>query len=118
VVTQHVRDVSGSASCDAVAQALANGRESEENVVHAPGTPTFVLSTRQVAGTLDDDGTFVSQPRAGTTNNVNWRFQMRGRFGPDGFTGESVTHTDAILRWGKIQTCVVTASLSGRRRLP
>ncbi|MFN9423922.1 hypothetical protein [Gemmatimonas sp.] len=118
LVTQRVRDVSGSTSCDAVAQALANGRESEERVVHTPGAPTFVLSTRRVAGTLDRDGTFVSEPRAGTTNNVNWRFQMRGRFGPDGFTGESVTHTDAILRWGKIQTCVVTAELTGRRRLP
>ncbi|MCZ8204857.1 hypothetical protein [Gemmatimonas sp.] len=118
VVRQRVRDVSGSTSCDAVAQALASGRESEERVVHTPGAPTFVLSTRRVAGTLDRDGTFVSEPRAGTTNNVNWRFQMRGRFGPDGFTGESVTHTDAILRWGKIQTCVVTADLTGRRRLP
>ena len=118
VVRQRVRDVSGSTSCDAVAQALASGRESEERVVHTPGAPTFVLSTRRVAGTLDHDGTFVSEPRAGTTNNVHWRFQMRGRFGPDGFTGESVTHTDAILRWGKIQTCVVTAELTGRRRLP
>ena len=117
LVTQRVRDVSGSESCDAVAEALAAGRESQETVSHAPGSPTFTLVTRGVTGTLDRDGQFYSEPRAGTTNNVNWQFRMRGRFGPDGFTGESVTHTDAILRWGKIQTCVVTAELTGRRLL-
>jgi len=117
VVTQRVRDVSGSESCEAVAQALAAGRESEETVSHVPGQAIFTLVTRGVTGTLDSDGEFVSEPRTGTTNNVNWRFRMRGRFGPEGFTGESETHTDAILRWGKIQTCVVTAELTGRRRL-
>jgi hypothetical protein len=117
VVSQRVRDVSGSESCDAVAQALAGGRETQETVSHVPGQSTFALVTRGVTGTLDSDGQFVSEPRAGTTNNVNWQFRMRGRFGPDGFTGESVTHTDAILRWGKIQTCVVTANLTGRKQL-
>lgn len=115
LVAQRVRDVSGSASCDAVAGALAGGRESEEVVSHVPGTDRFMLVTRGVSGTLDSEGQFISQPRTGTTNNVNWQFLMRGRFGPDGFTGESITHTDAILRWGKLQTCVVTAELSGRR---
>jgi hypothetical protein len=115
LVTQRVRDVSGSESCDAVAGALAGGRETEEIVAHVPGTDRFTLVTRGVTGTLDADGQFNSQPRAGTTNNVSWQFQMRGRFGPDGFTGESITHTDAILRWGKQQTCVVTADLSGQR---
>jgi len=117
VVAQQVRDVSGSESCDAVARVLAAGRESEEVVSHIPGHALFTLATRGVTGTLDADGQFVSEPRAGTTNNVNWRFRMSGRFGPDGFTGQSVTYTDAILRWGKIQTCVVTADLTGRRRL-
>ena len=117
VVAQQVRDVSGSESCDAVARVLAAGRESEEVVSHTPGHSLFTLTTRGVTGTLDADGQFVSEPRAGTTNNVNWRFRMSGRFGPDGFTGQSVTYTDAILRWGKIQTCVVTADLTGRRRL-
>jgi hypothetical protein len=115
LVTQRIRDVSGSESCDAVAGALAGGRETEERVAHVPGSPTFTLVTRGVAGTLDSDGLFISEPRAGTTNNVNWQFRMRGRFGPDGFTGESITHTDAILRWGKLQTCVVTADLMGQR---
>ncbi|MCO4100792.1 MAG: hypothetical protein HEQ38_15670 [Gemmatimonas sp.] len=115
LVTQRVRDVSGSESCDAVAGALAGGRETEEIVAHVPGTDRFTLVTRGVTGTLDADGQFNSQPRAGTTNNVTWQFQMRGRFGPDGFTGESITHTDAILRWGKQQICVVTADLSGQR---
>lgn len=114
-VTQHVRDVSGSESCAAVARALRADRESEEVVAHEPGASTFTLVTRGVTGTLDPDGWFVGQPRAGTTNNVNWQFRMRGRFGPDGFTGESVTHTDAILRWGRTQICVVTAELTGRR---
>jgi len=116
VVAQRIRDVSGSTSCDAVAGALAGGRESQETVSHAPGQPVFTLVSRGVKGTLDRDGQFVSEPLAGTTNHVNWRFVMRGRFGPDGFTGESVTHTDAILRWGKIQTCVVTADLIGQRQ--
>ncbi|AMW04583.1 hypothetical protein [Gemmatimonas phototrophica] len=115
LVTQRVRDVSGSESCDAVAGALAGGRETEERVSHVPGSATFTLVTRGVTGTLDSDGLFISEPRAGTTNNVTWQFRMRGRFGPDGFTGESITHTDAILRWGKRQTCVVTADLSGQR---
>jgi len=117
VVAQQVRDVSGSESCDVVARVLAAGRESEEVVSHIPGHALFTLATRGVTGTLDADGQFVSEPRAGTTNNVNWRFRMSGRFGPDGFIGQSVTYTDAILRWGKIQTCVVTADLTGRRRL-
>lgn len=115
LVAQRVRDVSGSPSCEAVAGALAGGRESREIVAHTPGAPTFALTTRGVAGTLDVDGQFVSELRTGSTNNVTWQFRMRGRFGPDGFIGESVTYTEAILRWGKIQTCVVTADLTGRR---
>lgn len=115
LVEQRVRDVSGSASCDAVTDALAGGRASREVVSHRPGASTFTLVTRGVSGTLDADGQFVSEPRVGTTNNVQWRFVMRGRFHRDGFTGESVTYTDAILRWGKLQTCVVTADLMARR---
>lgn len=117
VITHRLRDVSGSESCDAVARALAAERALDETVSHAPGQPTFTLVTSRVTGTLDSDGLFVSEPRAGTTNNVRWRFRMSGRFGPEGFTGESVTHTDAILRWGKIQTCVITNELTGRRLL-
>ncbi len=115
LVTQRVRDVSGTESCDAVARALGAGRETEEVVSHTPGAGQFTLVTRGVLGTLDSDGQFISEPRSGTTNNVNWQFRMRGRFGPEGFTGESVTHTDAILRWGRLQNCVVTAELTGRR---
>jgi hypothetical protein len=115
VVSQRVLDVRGTESCNAVARALGAGRETEEVVSHAPGALQFSLTTRGVVGTLDSDGQFISEPRSGTTNNVNWQFRMRGRFGPEGFTGESVTHTDAILRWGKLQNCVVTAELTGRR---
>ena len=117
VITHRLRDVSGSESCDVVAQALAAGRAVDETVSHEPGQPTFTLVTSSVTGTLDSDGLFVSEPRAGTKDNVRWRFRMSGRFGPEGFTGESVTHTDAILRWGKIQTCVITNELTGRRLL-
>jgi hypothetical protein len=117
VITHRLRDVSGSESCDVVARALAARRAVDETVSHAPGQPTFTLVTSRVTGTLDSDGLFVSEPRAGTKDNVRWRFRMSGRFGPEGFTGESVTHTDAILRWGKIQTCVITNELTGRRLL-
>ena len=117
VITHRLRDVSGSESCDVVARALAAGRAVDETISHAPGQPMFTLVTSRVTGTLDSDGLFVSEPSAGTTNNVRWRFRMSGRFGPEGFTGESVTHTDAILRWGKIQTCVITNELTGRRLL-
>ena len=117
VITHRLRDVSGSESCDVVAQALAAGRAVDETISHEPGQPTFTLVTSSVMGTLDRDGLFVSEPRAGTKDNVRWRFRMSGRFGPEGFTGESVTHTDAILRWGKIQTCVITNELTGRRLL-
>lgn len=115
LVAQRVRDVSGTSSCDAVAQAHAAGRESTEIVEHQPGTSTFVLTSRQVTGTLASDGWFSSHPRSGTTNNVNWQFRMRGRFGRDGFSAVSETYTEAILRWGRTQYCVVTADLTGRR---
>jgi hypothetical protein len=115
VVTPRVRDVSGTENCGAVAQALGTGRETLEVVSHQPGRRTFELTTRAVTGTLDPDGWFTADPRSGTTNNVNWQFRMRGRFGPDGFSAVSETYTEAILRWGRTQHCVVTAELTGRR---
>jgi hypothetical protein len=115
LVTPRVRDVSGTFDCDAVAQALAAGRETLEVVTHEPGSRRFTLTTRDVKGTLGADGWFTADPRSGTTNNVNWQFRMRGRFGPDGFSAVSETYTEAILRWGRTQHCVVTAELTGRR---
>jgi hypothetical protein len=115
LVTPRVRDVSGTYDCEAVAQALAAGRETLEVVAHEPGSRRFALTTRDVKGTLGADGWFTADPRSGTTNNVNWQFRMRGRFGPDGFSAVSETYTEAILRWGRTQHCVVTAELTGRR---
>jgi hypothetical protein len=115
LVTQEVRDVSGTENCEAVASALGRGRETVEIVEHRAGAPTFVLATRQVTGTLAADGWFTAMPTSGTTNNVNWQFRMRGRFGRDGFRAVSETYTEAILRWGRTQHCVVTADLTGRR---
>jgi hypothetical protein len=115
LVTPRVRDVSGTFDCDAVAQALAAGRETLEVVTHEPGSRRFTLTTRDVKGTLGADGWFTADSRSGTTNNVNWQFRMRGRFGPDGFSAVSETYTEAILRWGRTQHCVVTAELTGRR---
>lgn len=115
LVTSTIRDVSGSESCDAVARALGAGRESREQVAHRAGEDRFALTTRGVTATLTADGWFVAAPRSGTTNNIGWEFRLRGRFVPDGFTATSETHTEAILRWGRVQQCVVTADLIGRR---
>jgi len=110
-VTQRIRSVDGSASCESVSNALGVGRETEERITHAPGQAVFRIESRGVAGTLDREGRFVAGPLSGTTNNIPWQFQMRGRFLPNGFAGESQTYTEAILRWGRTQVCVVTADL-------
>ena len=114
-VTQRIRSVDGSASCESVSSALGVGRESEERITHVPGSATFRIASRGVAGTLDGEGLFVAGPLSGTTNNIPWQFQMRGRFSANGFTGVSETYTRAIIRWGRTQSCVVTADLSAIR---
>ncbi len=114
-VTQRIRSVDGSTSCESVSSALGVGRETEERITHVPGQPTFRIESRGVTGTLDREGRFVAGPLSGTTNNIPWQFQMRGRFSSNGFTGESQTYTEAILRWGSTQSCVVTADLSAIR---
>lgn len=114
-VTQRIVSVDGSTSCTAVAAALGVGRTSDEPISHAPGSTTFRLDARGVAGTLSEDGAFVAGPVSGTQNNIPWVFRMRGRFLPDGFTGESQTFTQAIIRWGRTQSCVVTATLDATR---
>jgi hypothetical protein len=115
LVTARVQEVSGTKNCQAVAEALGIGRESVEFVTHEPGSARFALPTRDVAGTLDADGWFTAYPRAGTTDNINWQFRMRGRFAANGFSALSETYTSAVLRWGRSQHCVVTAELTGRR---
>ncbi len=114
-VTQRIRSVDGSSSCESVARALGVGRETEERITHVPGRAVFRLDSRGVAGTLDSEGRFVAGPLSGTTNNIPWQFRMRGRFVPNGFVGETETYTQAILRWGRTQSCVVTADLSAIR---
>lgn len=114
-VTQRIVSVDGSTSCTAVAAALGVGRTSDEPISHVPGSSTFRLDARGVAGTLSEDGAFVAGPVSGTLNNIPWTFRMRGRFLPDGFTGESQTFTQAIIRWGRTQSCVVTATLDAIR---
>ena len=114
-VTQRIRSVDGSTSCASVARALGVGRETEERITHVPGNADFRLDSRDVAGTLDREGRFVAGPLSGTTNNIPWQFRMRGRFLPNGFSGESETYTQAIIRWGRTQSCVVTADLSAIR---
>ncbi len=114
-VTQRIRSVDGSASCESVANALGVGRETEERITHVPGRAAFRIESRGVAGTLDREGRFVAGPLSGTSHNIPWQFQMRGRFLPNGFTGVSETYTQAIIRWGRTQSCVVTADLSAIR---
>ncbi|WP_309673109.1 hypothetical protein [Gemmatimonas sp.] len=114
-VTQRIRSVDGSSSCESVASALGVGRETEERITHVPGRAAFRLDSRGVAGTLDSEGRFVAGPLSGTTNNIPWQFRMRGRFVSNGFIGETETYTQAILRWGRTQSCVVTADLSAIR---
>ncbi len=114
-VIQRIRSVDGSTSCESVARALGVGRETEERITHVPGRAAFRIASRGVTGTLDREGRFVAGPLSGTTNNIPWQFQMRGRFLPNGFIGASETYTEAILRWGRTQVCVVSADLSATR---
>jgi len=117
-VQQRILSVDGTSNCEAVATALGVGRESDETVVHAAGDTVFQMPARGVWGTMTADGYFVVAPRAGTTNNIAWRFLMQGRFSRTGFTGETQTYTEANLGWRKTQICVVTADLAARRLSP
>ena len=114
-VTQRIRSVDGSVSCESVARALGVGRQTEERVTHVPGQAHFRIDSRGVTGTLDREGNFTAGPLTGTTNNIPWQFRMRGRFVLNGFIGESETFTQAILRWGRTQSCVVSADLRATR---
>ncbi|MBY0489454.1 MAG: hypothetical protein K2R93_06400 [Gemmatimonadaceae bacterium] len=114
-VVQSVRSVDGTENCDAVARALGAGRVSEEVITHVPGAAEFTIATRRVKASLAEDGWFVAEPSRGTTDNITWQFQLRGRFTANGFAGESETLTDAIIRWGRRQTCVVSADLVATR---
>ncbi len=114
-VQQHVVAVDGSPSCRAVALKLGADKQTTEVIAHAAGTSSFRIPTRDIAGTLDRDGRFVVGIQSGITNNVNWQFRMRGRFDQEGFTAGTETITTAILRWGRTQSCLVTAELSAQR---
>jgi len=117
-VIQRVRSVSGSRNCDQVASALAKGRTTVEVVSHTPGTFFFAIASRNVAGTLMPDAEFEAGPQSGTTDGVNWRFRMQGHFTPGGFVGESQTSTNAIIRWGRSQSCLTVTDLVGERLPP
>lgn len=114
-VAHRVRSVDGSPSCMEVAQALARPLSTVEHIDHEPGASRMALSSRRASGTIDATGYFTLGPRDGTTNGVRWRFVMRGRFHPGGFTGESRTETFAVIRWGRTQSCIAVADLVGQR---
>jgi hypothetical protein len=114
-VQQRSVTVTGSPSCEAVAQALAAARPTIEVVTHTPGTFVFELTSRAVTGTLDGDANFDAGPLRGTNEGVAWVFNMRGRFTAGGFIAETNTSTEAILRWGRTQNCTTVAELVGER---
>ncbi len=114
-VTQRSVSVTGSPSCVTVADALARAPSTIEVVSHAPGTFLFALASRSVNGRLDADAYFEAGPQRGTTDGVTWTFRMRGRFTSSGFTAETSTNTEAILRWGRTQVCTTVAQLDAER---
>ncbi len=114
-VAQRVLAVSGSPTCSKVADALARGRTSIEVITHIPGTFSFTLASRDVIGTLDGSAYFEAGPMNGTTDGVKWNFRMRGRFTDHGFTADTQTATEAILRWGRTQSCMTVAELVAER---
>lgn len=114
-VVQQVRSVDGTENCDAVARALGAGRVSDEIIAHVPGDTVFRIVSRGVKGSLAADGWFVAEPSSGKTDNITWQFRLHGRFTPSGFQGQSEMLTDATIRWGRQQTCVVSADLVGTR---
>jgi hypothetical protein len=101
-----------------VAAALANGRTSIEVLSHTPGTFAFAITSRAVTGVIDADANFDAGPRSGTTDGVTWEFRMRGQFTAGGFIGESRTSTEAIIRWGRTQSCMTVADLVAERMAP
>lgn len=107
--------VTGSASCSTVAEALSRAPSTVEVVTHVPGSFAFALASRSVNGRLDADAFFEAGPQRGTTDGVTWNFRMRGQFTGNGFTAETNTSTDAILRWGRTQSCTTVATLAGER---
>lgn len=115
-VRQELLAVGGSASCDAVADAVRQAAPTVETVAHAPGASTFALTSRPgVRGTVDDDGRFRTGLIEGTRDGVHYWFRMAGRFAADGFQAEAESATDAVLKFGSVQRCRVSASLDARR---
>lgn len=107
--------VTGSPSCATVADALGRTPSTIEVVTHVPGSFAFALASRSVTGRLDGDAYFEAGPQRGTTDGVTWNFRMRGQFTAHGFTAETNTSTEAILRWGRTQSCTTVATLAGER---
>jgi len=105
--------VNGSPSCTSVADALSKSPPTTETITHLPGTFTFTLASRGVSATLSPDAYFDAGPQRGVTDGVTWEFWMHGQFRDGGFTAQTTTTTEAILRWGSMQRCATVIDLVG-----
>ena len=117
-VRQTLVGVEGTATCDVVAEAVrrASERPSVEVVAHDRGAGAFVLVSRPgVRGTVDADGRFQTGVIRGVRDGVHYWFRMTGQFDRAGFRAETESATDAVLKYGSVQRCHVTASLDATR---
>jgi hypothetical protein len=115
-VRQEVLAVGGSESCDAVAAAVRRATTTVETLAHVPGASTFALTSRPgVEGTVDDEGRFETGVIEGVRDGVHYWFRMTGRFAGDGFQAETESATDAVLKFGSVQRCRVSAALDAHR---
>jgi hypothetical protein len=95
---------------------LATARTTVEVVAHRAGASAFTLVTRPgVRGTIDPDGRFRTEAIRGVRDGVHYWFRMTGQFDASGFRAETESATDAVLKYGSVQRCRVTAALDGRR---
>jgi hypothetical protein len=117
-VRQRLLDVQGTESCDVVAAQVrrASAQPTVETVAHRAGAPAFSLVSRPgVRGTVDADGRFRTEAIRGVRDGVHYWFRMTGRFDGAGFRAETESATDAVLKYGSVQRCRVTATLEARR---
>jgi hypothetical protein len=117
-VRQSLLEVQGTESCDVVGDAVrrASARPTVEVVAHRAGAPVFDLVSRPgVRGTVDPDGRFRTEAIRGVRDGVHYWFRMTGQFDAAGFRAEAESATDAVLKFGSVQRCRVTAALDARR---
>jgi hypothetical protein len=114
-VTVQGASVDGDPACREAWQGAASVLT--ESIAHVPGADTATLASRPgVTLRLEPDGRFVAGPATGVDGSTRWRFAMRGRFAPEGFTASSDLRTETTLRWRKVRQCWVRADLAGVRR--